>query len=105
MRGQYIAYEDWIADRGSRGRSLRLQGLTDWSCASIQADRGGVVMAGRQQVRGLALRRYRGDPTVISAGVDAVAPLSRRHRKREPSACHHPLDQLANRHVDGAAGP
>ena len=37
-------------------------------------------MAGRRQVRRLALCRYRLDPSVVSAGVDAVAPLSRRYR-------------------------
>ena len=41
---------------------------------------------------------------VVPAGVDAVAPLSRRYRKQGRRPHPHPVDQLADRGADDAAG-
>src|SRR5260370_41830104 len=100
-----MAHDDRFAERGCRRTPLRLQGVADWIGASIRTDGTGVIVAGRRQVRGLALCRYRENQSLVPAGVDAVAPLSRRYRKREPSANRHPLDKLADGGADGAAGP
>ena len=44
------------------------------------------VLARRRQIRRMAYTRDSRGPAVISADVDAVAPLSRRHRKRRRRA-------------------
>ena len=71
---------------------LCLQGLADRVGASLRTDGHGLVLAHRRQVRGLALCRYRFYQAFLSADLDAVAPLSCRHRKQKwrASRCPRP---------------
>src|SRR5882672_11399185 len=80
----------------SASYQLRLQGIADRRCAPLRTHRSRVVLAGWQQVRGLALSGNRGHPAIVSASVNAVTPLSRRYRIHERSADRRPLDKLAD---------
>jgi hypothetical protein len=66
---------------GARTISYVLQGVADLVGVSIRTDGFRIVVADRPPVRRVAVCRYRLDPSVVSADVDAVPPLSRRYRK------------------------